>query len=707
MKKNGFISNILTLALFSGMSGVLIADDQLQQEEEAASSDNDEESEKVVLDSMLISASRVDEAFKKTTLIKDKLGTAGDGADFLKKTAGISVIRQGGAASDPLLRGLGGTRLNISLDGVPFGGVCNHRMDPATAYVKPGTFDAMSILKGPQSVRYGNSLAGTVNFDRSEIIYDELGVRGDASYYYGSFSQQDLTVNSSAGFKYGYVAYTHNNARSDNYENGDGEVIDLTFKDTANDRLAFGYRPDDDTLLEVSAVLSEGKMGNATIHMDVTRLDRQSYDVHFKKENINPWLKTLDIRYNFTEVDHAMDNYTLRQHHGSFVVMGQYWEKHYAKIESTIDLSEEIELIVGMDYKNERYDANAAGGRWGLHYRPADISDEEKNRILDFDNFAAYAELSYQQNDQLRWVAGLRGDTLGTDSGTMHGAGEVGRNVLKGANRHRRETLMAGFLRAEYNFDDLPLQLSAGYGHAEKAPDYWDVYSYDGLQPKFGTKSGFEVDPERNDEVDLELSYGSEKFMAKLSGFYSYMSNYLLLSGTGTGFDGKRVLIANRDVHRVGGELNVSYNLTDSLAVFGDVSYVYGKNITDDAPLAQTPPLEGNIGLSYQQGPFSGAISTRLVNAQTRIHEGYGNALAVDSTVSPGFVTASLELGYKPHEIVDIKFGIENLFNKTYSEHISRSTAANVAGSSNLKIHEPGRTIWARVSISLDSIDFK
>lgn len=681
-KKPSFSTVPLALLLCSGVSNISYADDI----QEIVESDDDN---KVTLDSMVISADVVDKPFQKKSFIKENLGMSGDGADLLKKSAGISVIRQGGAASDPVLRGLGSTRLNISLDGVPFGGVCNHRMDPATAYVKPGTFDSFSLLKGPQSVRFGNSISGSVNFDRAPIIYDEFGVRADASYFYGSFNNQDLTVNASTGVKEGYISYTHNNSRSGNYENGNGEVIDLTFTDTANDRLAIGYRPDDDTLLEISGVLSEGKMGNATIHMDVTQLDRQSYSALFKKENINSWLKSVDVRYNYTTVDHAMDDYSLRTqpvYHRTFVVMGQFWEKHYAKVESTIDVNEDIDVLIGMDYKNERYDANARGGRLGIHPVPADISKEDKNRILDIDNFSAYAELSYQQTDNLRWVAGLRGDTLGTNTGNMHVAGEVSRKLLNGANDHRRQTLMAGFLRAEYVFEDLPLQLSAGYGHAERGADYWEVYSFD----------GFALDAEENNEFDIELIYDKNGLTAKASAFYSHISDFILLHGLGgaVGGDGDA---ENIDAQRVGGELSIAYQLNDDFTVLGDVAYIYGENLDENGPLAQTPPLEGNIGLSYKHGPFSGLINTRLVSDQTRIDPGAGNALAFDTTATAGFVTASLELGYKPHPMVNIKFGIDNLFNKNYAEHISRNSSATIR-----KIEEPGRAIWGRVSIDFD-----
>ncbi len=640
----------------------------------------------VNLEAMIISSDRSPQAFESIKLIKKDLGIATDGADVLKQMPGVSVTRQGGTASDPILRGLGGTRLNIQIDGVPFGGVCNHRMDPATAYVSPGSMEDLVLLKGPQSVKNGNNISGVVNFDREEIRYEEIGARAYGSYLYGSFNQQALSVNSSVGFENGYLAYTHNNTSGDNYTDGDGNEVEQTFYDTSNDRLALGFTPDEDTLLEVSGLTSKGVIGNATIHMDVTKLDRQNANVHFKRENVASWLDRIDLRYNFTTVDHDMDNFTLREiplYH-EYILMGQFWDQHFGKAEFLSEITPDLELTTGLEYRNDSYDANAAGGIKGLTPPPPSSgSDLPKNHILDFDNTAAYAELGYQMTEGLRWNSGFRIDSRGTKTGTMHAAGETSTIVLSGSNKYRRQNLFAGFLRTEYQFEDVPLMMSAGYGHAERAADYWEVYSM----------NGFDLNAEKNNEVDLMLSYQGDKFSTELSVFYSHITDFILVHL------GDRA--NNVTAQRTGGELLLGYNLTDFISMTGNLSYVYGQNLTQDTALAQTPPLEGNIGLNYDDGVFYGAINTRLVAKQDRIHPGYGNVIALDSTPTAGFVTASLQLGYTPHPLVKFQFGIDNLFDKQYAEHLNRS-AASAAGPAVRKLVEPGRAYWGRITIDLD-----
>ncbi len=658
--------------------------------------------ESVELEKMVISSEPVDVSFESTRSIKSQLGIANDGADFLKKTPGFSTIRQGGAASDPLLRGLGGSRLNILIDGTPFAGVCNHRMDPATAYISPGSFDNYSLLKGPQSVRYGNSITGAVNFERESIYFDKPGLQVFNQSLFGSYDQHNLSTDISAGFKYGYLNYNGNRSSRDNYKDGNGDIVGHTITDengneiaegqtqfsTWNDRYALGITPNEDTLAEFSLLRSDGAIANATIHMDATDLDRTEYAFHFKRDNLFSWLKNIDLKYSYTTVDHLMDDFSLRTPGtgigaNQFIVMGQDWRRNYAKGELTFEPFSSIELITGVEYKKDEYDANARGGVLGIVPIP-DLSALLKENVVNFENFAGYTELAYDSSYGVRWVGGLRGDTLLTTTGAITTGGQTGTTLISGANQRRRQNLWSGFMRGEYAFSTLPMVFSAGYGHAERAADYWEVFSMD----------AFAVDAEKNHEADAMLSYSGEKFTASISAFYSRIDDFILV------FNGVSAL--NVDAERFGGELALSYDITDELSVNGDLSYTHGNNLSQHVPLAQTPPLEGKISLKYSQGPFSGSFTTRIVNAQDRIHAEYGNVLGVDNKLpTPGFTVHSLQLTYQPHETVELAFGVDNLTNKTYAEHLSRQAAGFGVGVGG-RINEPGRTFWGRVEIDFD-----
>ena len=91
---------------------------------------------------------------------------AADGAGYLKTIPGISVVRKGGTGGDPMMRGMGGSRMVMDMNGGMMSGGCPNRMDPTATYAFPETFSRIIVNKGPQSVRYGASIAGSVIFER-------------------------------------------------------------------------------------------------------------------------------------------------------------------------------------------------------------------------------------------------------------------------------------------------------------------------------------------------------------------------------------------------------------------------------------------------------------------------------------------------------------------------------------------------------------
>jgi len=62
----------------------------------------------------------------------------------------------------------------------------------------------------------------------------------------------------------------------------------------------------------------------------------------------------------------------------------------------------------------------------------------------------------------------------------------------------------------------------------------------------------------------------------------------------------------------------------------------------------------------------------------------------------------SVNGGYRWNKDTRITFGVDNLFDKTYAEFISRG-GAMVAGYDQItRVNEPGRSVWLKAQIALD-----
>ena len=89
----------------------------------------------------------------------------------------------------------------------------------------------------------------------------------------------------------------------------------------------------------------------------------------------------------------------------------------------------------------------------------------------------------------------------------------------------------------------------------------------------------------------------------------------------------------------------------------------------------------------------------RLVAAQKRYAANQGNVVSKDFGPSAGFGTLSLNGAYAFNKSMKLSVGIDNVFNKTYSEHLNLAGQGSFGFAANTRVNEPGRNIWARFDI--------
>jgi len=168
---------------------------------------------------------------------------AHDGADYLKTIAGFSVTRKGGTDGDATFRGMAGSRLGILVDGENILGGCNYRMDAPTAYIYPELHDQMTVIKGPQSVRYGaGHSAATVLFERSPERFDKAGYRLHSSLLGASFGRFDQLIDGTLGSQTGYLRLGGSQSRASDYQDGNGDAVHSNYHRYSG-QLAVGVYP--------------------------------------------------------------------------------------------------------------------------------------------------------------------------------------------------------------------------------------------------------------------------------------------------------------------------------------------------------------------------------------------------------------------------------------------------------------------------------
>ncbi len=612
---------------------------------------------------------------------------ASDGSDYLKTIPGFSQVRNGGTNGDPVFRGMFGSRLRIMTNNGEMPGACPSRMDAPSAYISPESFDVLTLIKGPETVLWGpGNSAGTVRFDREQPRFDKPGIQGTASLLAGSRQRWDENADISLGNEQGYLRLTGNKSRADDYKDGKGDSVASKWDKWSGD-MALGWTPDNDTLLELTAGKSDGEARYAGRSMDGSQFRRESLGARFEKTNISEVFDKFEANVYYNYADHVMDNYSLRSP-GSGMAGGSMGNAMSSVMSKPMRMAmqldrrtvggrmmgtwtgSDIELRSGADTQLSTHRGKHAGS-W--------VKDAR------FRDYGVFSELTWNMTEQSKIVSGARLDRVVVDNFNAQSASK------------RTDTLPAGFMRFEHSLAQLPVTLYAGLGYTERFPDYWELFS-----PTYGpdgaTDAFRQVKTEKTTQLDIGAQYSGEQLNGWVSAYIGRVNDFILFRYSPQ--DTAVSQVDNINATIFGGEAGISYQLTENWKTDASLAYSWGKNTDNQQPLAQIPPLEARLGLSWEHDDWSSTGLLRLVSPQHRVALNEGNVVGKDFDNSAGFTVFSANAAYRVSESVKVSAGVDNLFNKTYSEHLNLAGNSSFGYSANTPVNEPGRTFWGKINVT-------
>jgi iron complex outermembrane receptor protein len=581
---------------------------------------------------------------------------------------------------------MAGSRLNILLDGQQILGGCGGRMDPPTAYVYPAAYQNITVLKGPQTVIHGpNASAGTILFERDRKRPERRIIEVESSLTLGSFGRNDEMVDALAAIPQGYLSATATRSHTDDYRDGNGEAVH-SFYTRWSGNAALGWTPKEDTLLELSMAKSNGEAAYADRMMDGSRFARDNVGIRFDKRHVSALVERVEAQWYYNYIDHVMDNYSLRNPGMMFSASNPDRRTMGGRTAVTFAAWNRTSIDIGFDTQRNYHRVRSGGGKSADAATNAYLA-APRLEDMHFNQFGIFGEANHILTRNSRLIGGLRADwQKAADSRTTSNTyGAIDRKTLKSA-----------FGRYEIDVDGGKGTLYAGLGHAARFPDYWERLKQD---PVTYTSAFLSTRPEETTQIDLGGLWRSGSWTGSLSAFYGKVHDYILIRWSPT-----PSVTRNVDATTMGGEADLSYSFTLKLKADATVAYVKANNLTDHKPLAQQPPLEGTVGLRYEDRMFSVGGMTRLVGRQDRIDIGSGNIVANGMDIGPtaGFSVFSLNGGYRLKRMILISGGMDNLLDKAYAEHLSKSGAMVPGFVQTTRINEPGRTLWLKASFSFD-----
>ncbi len=618
---------------------------------------------------------------------------ATDGADYLQSIMGFSAIKNGGTNSDVTFRGMFGSRIKVLADGSENLGACPNRMDAPTSYISPESYDRISVIKGPQTVQYANTgSAATVIFERQK---PELSAakpyQGQASVLIGSFGRLDHNVETTLGDEKKYIRLNANRSESNSYQDGDGNTVPSAWE-RWNADVALGWTPDENTWLELTGGKSDGEALYAGRSMDGSQFARESLGLRFEKKNLTDVIQKVEGQVNYSYNDHVMDNFRLRTPPMTHDMMTHQMVANLSEMQVTrrtlnarfamTSEWDKLNLITGIDSQQNHH----AGGMKSL------MMDMPLATNMKFQSYGAFGELGYQWSENSKLVTGARLD-------------QVKIEALK-LNDDRSETLPSGFIRVENQHPEHDAKSYIGLGYVERVPDYWELFSTAHGNSGMSKPTFNDLDTEKTLQLDMGYQHQHGAFNSWVSAYAGLINDYILMSyhdhptsgghGHGSSFSAGA---KNIDATIAGAEAGLGYQFSDAIQADVSAMYAWGENTTDNKALPQIAPLEGRFNLHYVQDKYTLGMLWRVVAKQDRISLNQGNIVGYDMNESKAFSTLALNASYNLMQDVDVAVGVDNVLDKTYTEHLNKAGSSGFGFASNEQFNNIGRNYWARISM--------
>ena len=620
---------------------------------------------------------------------------ATDGADYLQSIPGFSSIKSGGTNGDVTFRGMFGSRIKILSDGTENLGACPARMDAPTSYIQPESYDRISVVKGPQTVQYANTgSAATVIFERKKPqLSNDKNYLGQASVLIGSFGRLDHNIETAVGDEKKYIRLNANHSESNSYEDGDGNTVPSAWKRWNTD-LALGWTPDEDTWIELTGGKADGEAEYAGRSMDGSQFARESLGLRFEKKNLTDVIKKIEGQINYSYNDHVMDNFSLRTPPMTHDMTTHQMVPNPSEMQVTrrtlnsrLAMTSEwdkLSLITGIDSQQNHH----AGSMKSM------MMNMPLATNMKFHSYGAFGELTYQFNDAYKLVTGARIDQVKIDA-------------LK-LNDERKETLPSAFIRLENQYPELNAKSYIGLGYVERVPDYWELFSTAHGNTGMSKPTFNDLDTEKTLQLDMGYQQEHGALNTWVSAYAGLVNDFILLSyhnhpttGMGGHSHGSSFSAGAKNVDAViaGAEAGIGYQFTDAIQADISTMYAWGEISDNNDPLPQIAPLEGRFNLRYVQDKYSLGLLWRAVAKQDRINLNKGNIVGYDIRESKGFSTLALNATYKVMNDVDFAVGIDNVLDKTYTEHLNKLGVGVDGQVGTEQFNNTGRNYWARISM--------
>lgn len=649
---------------------------------------------------------------------------------FLSGMPGLSLVKDSPWATAVSIRGIGGPRVITIID--------NSRAETATdiaavqGMIFPDDVENVEIIKGAASSVYGTgAMAGVLSINTKQASYSEkLTVNGSLS---GSYSGRNDQKSSHMAFFIGSKrirgSFSLGYTEAGNMKTPGGTIPGSQYSfNSQSASLGFRISGEDEVLVRYQKYYGSdiGLPGASSLFPQNAKVrypeeERRLFSVNYAIPNIFGPVSHLDIHYYSQYIKRDVENLpsiaqivpASAQSKAKLITTTSILPKadhntNGASVEATLSILNNFVTKLGTDFFIRSYSGQRKKNqRIEVFSDDGSVSDSSTRTIVEVPiPESDYRDLGFYMLNEMAVVPKMKLSISGrydiiavSNEKSMVPLYEITNSVIN---------FQPAGQKVQWNekkFDDNSWSLSLGASYALmpsldfalslsgsfRAPSLEERFQYidQGSVLKIGNP---EIKSERGLSFEASARFYSEDLIIKFGLFLNEMTD-LLMQKPGIYFDGtserKALVMTNFGRSRIlGYEMSFEAGLPWGLWGYGSFTGLRGQDLEGNFPLPGIAPPNGQTGL---RGPILQLLNFNLCMTvflrQDRIAPG--------EISTPGYSIFNLDFNSIPIDLsgksLRLFFGMENLFNKAYRNHLSTNR-----GGFSL---EPGRSLFIKAKL--------
>ena len=592
-----------------------------------------------------------------------------DSAAMLEGAPGVAIIRNGPQTGIVQMRGLGGDRVKIGVDGMTVTPACPNHMDPPLHYAAPASIGSLAVMAGVTPVSQGgDSIAGTLLVEPKALRF----APPDQTLFGGELGS--MFRGSNDGYGFNGAAHAADDRIGADYQGSWQTADDLRFpggrvRDTGFESqqhsVRTGVRSDTGVLTLGLGMTSTRDAGTPALPMDMIEDDSQRLGLGYKGSGS---LGDLDARFYLHTIDHLMDNHSLRPLGAGMMKMSSPAESDDTGLEVGLSVPRNDDILrVGGGFHRNEFDA----------FQRNDMTGKTQDTLNDATRLRAGAYLEWQGVWSPRWTSllGVRNDTVRSDASDIESSFPMSAMDRAAFNSQDHEETDSNWdATAALRFTpDAGSRYEVAFARKNRAPSLLERYLWTPLSASAGMADGRtylgnpDLDSETSHQFSATAGWRGEGWELSLTPYYNLVDDYILGSPVERLDANGRPVLRHDNIDRAdlyGIDFAGSVDLAEGLALRASLSQVRGVNQETDDDLYRIAPLRGLLALDHDWRGFLNTAEVVMADRQDRVAEINGE------TPTAGYGLLNLHSGYTFKDGLAVGVALENVFDKRYADHL-------------------------------------